>query len=68
MPQAKAREMKEATPTDAPVREQDAIQKAVDARGIRQNNETFVNALTGLSDESFHRIWDNPRDAEYDDL
>jgi hypothetical protein len=30
--------------------------------------EKAVGAVTNLSEEAFARIWDNPKDADYDDL
>jgi hypothetical protein len=39
-----------------------------DVEAKRRHNTAFTNAITELSEESFHRIWDNPKDAEYDDL
>jgi len=42
------------------------IDEMVGAR--EKTNEAFLNALTQMSDESFRRIWGNPRDAEYDNL
>jgi hypothetical protein len=31
-----------------------------------ERNRAFAAGLSALSDEALNRIWDNPRDAEYD--
>jgi hypothetical protein len=34
----------------------------------KRHNAAFVDAISQLANEPFSRIWDNPKDAEYDDL
>jgi hypothetical protein len=41
---------------------------AIDAETIKRRNEEFMNAIAQLSEEAFRSIWDNPKDADYDDL
>ena len=38
------------------------------AKDKARQNEDFLSSLSTLSEESFARLWDNPKDAEYDDL
>jgi len=33
-----------------------------------RHNKAFINALNSLSDEPLRRIWNNPKDADYDNL
>ena len=34
----------------------------------RDNENLLIKAAAGLSEKSFQRVWDNPDDAEYDNL
>ena len=41
---------------------------AIDAQALERRNDEFMNAVARLSEEAFRSIWDNPKDADYDDL
>lgn len=41
---------------------------AIDAETIKRRNDEFMNSVARLSEEAFRSIWDNPKDADYDDL
>jgi len=34
----------------------------------RDDENLLIKAAAGLSEKSFQRVWDNPDDAEYDNL
>lgn len=40
----------------------------VDFLESRSTENSLVKAAGKLSEQSFQKIWDNPEDAEYDDL
>lgn len=40
----------------------------VDFLKSRSQEDTLVKAAGKLSEQSFQKIWDNPEDAEYDNL
>ncbi|HYU34741.1 MAG TPA: toxin-antitoxin system, antitoxin component, Xre family protein [Thermoanaerobaculia bacterium] len=44
------------------------VDKILTEEERERHNRAFTGALTGLSEDSFRRMWDNPKDAEYDDL
>lgn len=44
------------------------VEDFVDFLLERSQDRQLVAAATKLSEESFRRVWDNPEDAEYDQL
>ena len=48
--------------------EHEAALDALVEKAKNRRNDAFMATMSGLSDESFSRFWDNPKDAEYDDL
>jgi len=44
------------------------VDKILTEEERERHNQAFTSALTGLSEDSFRRMWDNPTDADYDDL
>jgi hypothetical protein len=44
------------------------VEDFVDFLRQRQTDRTLVQATARQSEVSFSRVWDNPEDAEYDDL
>lgn len=49
----------------------DEIKKVEDfINSLKQgiNDQKLTNIYAKLSENSFNKIWDNPKDAEYDDL
>jgi hypothetical protein len=44
------------------------VEDFVDFLSQRNGDEALTAAATKLSEESFRKVWDNPDDAEYDQL
>jgi hypothetical protein len=44
------------------------VEDFVDFLTMRDEERRLSGAASKLSEEAFHRVWDNPDDAEYDRL
>lgn len=44
------------------------VEDFVDFLDRRDDNRRLSLAATKLSEDAFHRVWDNPEDAVYDEL
>ena len=44
------------------------VEDFIDFLSQREGDRQLAGAATGLSEASFHHVWDNPDDAEYDQL
>lgn len=42
-----------------------AVERFVD---LLENEQHLVQSATGLSEDAFRKVWDNPEDADYDSL
>jgi hypothetical protein len=44
------------------------VEDFVDFLRARELEQQVTAPMTALSEETFRRVWDNPEDAEYDEL
>jgi hypothetical protein len=44
------------------------VEDFIDFLDSRDDDRRFSLAATKLSEDAFHRVWDNPEDAIYDEL
>ncbi len=44
------------------------VEDFVDFLRMREEDRQLVGAATKLSEEAFQKVWDNPDDADYDQL
>jgi len=44
------------------------VEDFVDFLKAREQDRALVQAAAGLSENAFRKVWDNPDDAEYDQL
>lgn len=44
------------------------VEDFIDFLSQRESDRQLAGAATGLSEASFHQVWDNPDDAAYDQL
>ena len=44
------------------------VEDFIDFLSQRAGDRQLAGAATGLSEASFHKVWDNPDDAAYDQL
>lgn len=42
------------------------VEDFVDFLRVRNDDRRLTRTATKLSEKAFHKIWDNPEDAEYD--
>ncbi len=45
-----------------------AVQDFVDFLNQRSRDTRLLHASNKLAEDAFNKVWDNPEDAEYDDL
>ena len=53
---------------DLPPEKVTEVEDFVDFLHLRQQDRELTRAATKLSEEAFQKVWDNPDDADYDNL